>query len=119
MQVTEGQIQYFIFLLDLNSEISYLNQARSYEDAQERLNHFKEQVKRKRKEFAKKFHPDINKDRSVNAEDKMKEINNACDTLMLMEIRRPQPIVQRVVVVHGYYGSCSSYGSATTATYVW
>jgi len=75
-----------------------------YPDACEGLGKFKEAVRRRRRDLAKKHHPDVGGDAAV-----MQDINSICDALLSIKIQRmPQPVM-RVY----YYGRATSTASST------
>jgi hypothetical protein len=91
--------------IDLVLEIQKAN---NYSIALNKLDEFKDRLKKQRKILAKKYHPDLNK----NADsDHMSKVNNAYDMLMQLKVQRPQP-----VQVVRFYTSGSTYTYNTTST---
>jgi len=81
---------------------------------------FKQRVSDRRRELAKKYHPDINN----GGGEKMKHINQACDFLLKLKIncipRPPQPVHLGVTVFFfssGGGGASRSSGGTDTSTY--
>lgn len=78
----------------------------SMEQGKKILSKFKEDLKKQRKDLARRYHPDM----SGGSVEKMQMINDAVDNLMKLEIQ-PQP-VQRVV-----YYQYNPYGATTSTTF--
>lgn len=64
-----------------------------YQEALKGLNSFKSMVLKKKKELAKRYHPDKGGD-----EERMKEINQAIDLLMTLEMVQARPVRQYYTV---------------------
>lgn len=96
--------------MDINL-IMEIQRAIDFEIATMKLNKFKEELKKQRKILAKKYHPDLNK--SVDAS-YMSKINNAYDTLMTVNVQRPQPIT-RIYVNQSYYTTGTYTSTSTTS----
>lgn len=77
--------------------------------ATQKLNEFKDKMKKQRKILAKKYHPDLNKTADP---EHMSKINNAYDLLMQMQVQRPRP----VQVVRFYTTNSYTYSTTTTGT---
>lgn len=98
-------------IIEMNSnELSKINSAKNFQEAQNIFNDFKTKVEKQRKKLALKYHPD--KGGSV---EKMQEINNIIDEILALEIKPivPRPMVN--IVIHHY----SSGSSSTTTTGWW
>ena len=79
---------------------------------------FKELVKKQRKRLAKKYHPDNNGGDGT----RMKEINNAVDLLMTIEVVaiRTPPQLRPGMVFHCDMGTAhTNYGTTTDSTFTW
>ena len=88
-----------------------------YHRALEAVKGFKELVKKQRKRLAKKYHPDNNGGDGT----RMKEINNAVDILLTVEvepIRKHQ--LRPGMVFHRDMGTAhTNYGTTTDSTFTW
>lgn len=73
----------------------------------------KDEIKTAYKNLAKKYHPDICKEK--NAVEMMKKINNAYDILMKPQPQRIPMQRQEVVIVYGY----GTYGGSGSSTGWW
>ena len=73
---------------------------------------FKQRVSDRRRELAKKYHPDINN----GGGEKMKHINQACDFLLKLKINFAPPPPAQFVQFHFTFGGAASFGS-TSSTY--
>ena len=78
-----------------------------YNEAVQKLEVFKQKVKKQRKILAKKYHPDVKN----GSNEKMQLINRIVDSVMVLQIQIPRP--RRVVFEFSFHG----YGTtATTAS---
>ncbi|GAG71901.1 unnamed protein product [marine sediment metagenome] len=108
---TQFNIQELLARLELPlSVLNGLQMAGSIPGANKELKNFKELIKQKRKDLAKRYHPD-----KGGEEERMKEINNICDWILGSEIT-PIPI-QPVVRYYSYFGSTSSGNDTATGFY--
>ena len=95
-------------VLELPESTFDLYKAKSIEEAMDKLKKFKGKLYNQRKVLAKKYHPDFNN----GSDDKMKEINNAIDSikhLRLIPVQRP---ATPTIVVHYQYGE--GFNDSTT-----
>jgi len=94
-------------IVEMSGSLNFLNGlCKTVEELKSRMEDFKADVNKKRRDLAKKYHPDV-KGGSV---EKMQEINSAVDMLLKLEVQiRPvQP------VMHFYYNNV--YNTTSTCT---
>ena len=79
------------------------------------INEFRQAIKARRKQLAKKYHPDVN----GGSAERMKQINAVCDAMLSLRISRAQlpPVVVRVYQGAGSWGNNDSTGTATGFNY--
>lgn len=88
---------------------------KGYHQALVGVDEFKELVKKQRKRLAIKHHPD----RNSGDDALMKEVNNAADLLLMIEIKPIPPPQLRPMVRVFRFDLGTAYTNTTDSTYTW
>lgn len=99
-------------ILELPFDSFQINKKMQVSVVNQKLQDFKDLVKRQKKILSKKYHPDL----SNGNEEKMKLINNMIDAVMAIEIRI-MPVRRRVNVYYSYSTSTTTSSTSYTTSF--
>lgn len=105
-----------LMTLGILDKLSILSNARSFEEAQQKLKSFQEEAKKSFKDLSRKYHPDLGGD-----EEQMKALSAAYDEIKKIRIQppQPQPIFRVIYINTGGMWSHSSTSTTTTTVTGW
>jgi len=103
--------------LEMLDMLQLIQNIKSYEEALSSVKLIQDTAINKRKQLAKKYHPDI----VGGSIKKMAEINNAVDLIKTLKAmkHRPKPVMHNIIICHyntRYGSSWSGFNDSTTST---
>jgi DnaJ-class molecular chaperone len=107
-------IQQALLILELPLNSFKIPNGASYNLAVEKMNEFKELIKKQRKKLAKKYHPDVSE---IDSSEKFKLINNVADQLLKLDIKPAQRRPVFRTVVHVYRSENEFHNDSTTTSF--